>query len=158
MSEKNSPDRRRLAHLAVLFALVLIAPACGGGANGELVCERDGLLLDEGMKITDRRCGSGMPAARGMTATVRYEATLPEGEPIRTGAGADETFTFRLGAGQVVPAWDVGLLGMGVGGIRELHAPSELAYGEAGLFPDVLPNASVIFEVELLELSEPEES
>ena len=137
-------------------AAVLVLGACTDGGNGEVTCANEGAVLEEGVAITDVRCGSSPVAEQGMTATVRYEAELSDGGEISTGADATERYTFRLGAGQVVSAWDVGLIGMGVGGIRRIDSPPELAYGEAGLFPDVPPNAPVTFEVELLELIEPD--
>lgn len=150
MSEKKR-GRRSLSWLA---AAVLLG-ACTGGADAEVTCAPERVVLDDGVAITDVRCGDGRVAERGMTATVRYEAELRDGVEISTGPGADDPYTFRLGAGQVVPAWDLGIVGMGVGGIRRIESPPELAYGEAGLAPDVPPNAAVTFEVELLDLREP---
>ncbi len=144
----------RRAVTGVALAVVVLA-SCGTGGGEEVTCARDGVTLDEGIVLTDLSCGSAPTAVRGMTATVRYSAELADGGEISTGAGAGDTHTFRLGAGQVVPAWDIGLVGMGVGGERRIEAPSEYAYAEAGLYPDVPPDADVTFEVELLDLEEP---
>lgn len=144
--------------LVVACALLVSLGACGGNGVDEVVCERDGVTLEEELRVVDVECGSGQRAERGMSVTVRYEASLADGSPISTGPGdGEEPYTFRLGAGQVVPAWDQGVVGMAVGGIRRIEAPPELAYGEAGLYPDVPPNAAVDFEVELLELQELED-
>lgn len=153
MSEKMH-SRMHPLQIALLVFLLPLAVACGGNGADEITCAEEGAVLEEGLRITDVRCGSGTVATRGMSATVRYEASLADGESISTGEASDEPYTFRLGAGQVVPAWDSGLVGMAVGGVRRLEAPPELAYAEAGLSPDVPPNATVTFEVELLDLRE----
>ena len=139
----------------LLVLVVILGASCGGGDSAELTCERDGAVLEDGLRIIDLECGTGEVAAPGMSVTVRYEAALAEGEAISLGRGGNDPYTFRLGAGQVVPAWDMGLIGMAEGGVRRVESPPELAYGEAGLFPEVPPNASVTFEVELLELKTP---
>lgn len=146
----------RPAGLLLLLIVGLGPIGCGGDGADEIVCDRDGTTLEDGLKITDVRCGSGTVAESGMSATVTYEASLASGEAISIGSGTGEPYTFRIGVGQVVPAWDLGLVGMAVGGVRRLEAPPELAYGEAGLLPDVPPDAAVTFEVELLELKTPD--
>ena len=141
----------------VLFALLgSVAASCGSASTESVNCVRDGIVLEEGLEIRDLDCGSGRIAATGMTLTVRYETELEDGTPVeRPRASGD--YTFRLGAGQVVPGWDLGLPGMAVGGTRALVVPPELAYGSAGLHPDIPPGATVAFEVELLEAREAEE-
>lgn len=138
-----------------VLALVLGA-ACGGGGPGDIGCAREPVTLEDGTQIRDLECGSGMVAERGMTARVSYSAAL-EGSMMTFDRSGPEGLTFRLGAGQVVAGWDEGLVGMRVGGVRSLIVPSELAYGEAGLAPHVPPDATVGYEVELLELSDPDE-
>ncbi len=132
--------------------LVVLATGCGGAGSSGVTCEQEGVVLEEGLRIRDVRCGSGRVAERGMSATVNYELRLADGQVITQ--VADDPYTFRLGAGQVVPGWDEGLVGMAVGGTRQLVVPPELAYGEAGLYPDIPPNATVTFEVELLRLAD----
>ena len=141
--------------ILLLLGLLLLAVACNGASDDPVPCARDGVVLDEGLEVRDLACGSGAVADSGMTLTVRYETSLEDGPSVdqpRKGG----SYTFRLGAGQVVPGWDQGLLGMAVGGTRELVVPPELAYGDAGLYPDIPPGATVVFEVELLEARDPE--
>ncbi len=154
MSRIN-PSVRAL--IGCLVAGSLFLGACTAGGDDGVTCAREEVVLEDGLAVTDIRCGPGPVAERGMTATVDYEAELADGSEINTGAGDADEYTFRLGAGQVVAAWDIGLVGMSVGGTRRIEAPPEFAYGEAGLFPDVPPNAAVTFEVELLDLEEPPE-
>jgi FKBP-type peptidyl-prolyl cis-trans isomerase FkpA len=106
---------------------------------------------------TDLRVGTGATAVVGNTVTVHYpgwlyDATKPEqkGPVFETSLGRDP-FTFVLGAGQVIQGWDQGLPGTSVGGVRRLVVPPSLAYGQTryGIIP---PNATLVFEVELLEL------
>lgn len=101
--------------------------------------------------------GSGTEATAGATAVVNYTGWLyvPESESLR-GAQFDSSvgrspFSFQLGAGQVIKGWDDGVQGMKVGGKRTLILPPEMGYGAGGAGP-IPPNASLIFDVELLEV------
>jgi FKBP-type peptidyl-prolyl cis-trans isomerase FkpA len=145
---------RKIA-LTPLLCLAFAA-ACGGGGPGEVECEREGITLEDGIFVRDVECGEGAQAERGMTATVAYSGRVGEeaGRGELFDRSGPEGLTFRLGAGQVVAGWDEGLVGMRVGGTRALVVPPDLAYGDAGLPPDVPPDATVTFEVELLELSD----
>ena len=140
------------ARALILISFITLA-GCGGNSSDEVVCDREGVTLDEGLRVRDLECGTGTTAAKGMSAKVIYSASL-EGE--ESFDHSDTEFTFRLGSGQVVAGWDEGLVGMQVGGTRVLTVPPELAYGEAGFAPDVPPNSTVIYEVELLEMSDPD--
>lgn len=141
-----------------MSAATLLLPwsliACDGNGNDAVSCDRDGASLDDGLLVRDIDCGNGPAAESGFSATVNYTASLEGQEPFDDSAGG--TYIFRLGSGQVVSGWDQGLVGMQAGGVRELVVPPELAYGEAGFAPYVPPNTTVTYEVELLEISEPE--
>ena len=93
--------------------------------------------------------GSGAPAAAGDTLTVHYIGTLESGQVFDDSYARGEPFTFRLGAGTVIQGWDLGLVGMRVGGKRRLIIPPELAYGSQGRSP-IPPNATLHFEIELI--------
>lgn len=96
--------------------------------------------------------GSGPGAQNGQTIKVHYTGTLTDGKVFDSSIPRGEPFTLKLGAGQVIPGWELGLLGMKVGEKRRLTIPPELAYGKDG-FPGVIPpNATLIFEVELLAI------
>ncbi|MGH2748430.1 MAG: FKBP-type peptidyl-prolyl cis-trans isomerase [Actinomycetota bacterium] len=105
--------------------------------------------------MEDVECGDGETAESGDTITVHYVGTLESGEQFDSSRDRGEPFPFRLGAGDVIPGWDEGLVGMQVGGVRRLTIPPDLAYGETGFPPDIPPNATLVFEVELLEVAEP---
>jgi len=89
----------------------------------------------------------------GDTINVLYTGTLEDGTEFDSNSDKDKPFTFSIGAGQVIPGWDIGILGMKVGEQRKLTIPSELGYGEKGAGNGAIPpNATLIFEVELLSI------
>jgi FKBP-type peptidyl-prolyl cis-trans isomerase len=100
--------------------------------------------------IEDVRVGVGAEAKAGTTVTVHYVGTLTDGRKFDSSRDRGQGFTFRLGAGQVIKGWDQGVAGMRIGGIRKLTIPPELGYGARGYPPVIPPNATLLFEVELL--------
>jgi peptidylprolyl isomerase len=108
-----------------------------------------------GLQIEDLKEGDGPTAKAGDNVNVHYV-----GVSYSTGTQFDaswdtpgaQPFTFPLGQGQVIPGWDQGVAGMKVGGRRQLTIPPELGYGEAGAPPDIAPNETLIFVVDLLEI------
>ena len=105
-----------------------------------------------GLKYRDDRVGTGLEATRGKTAVVHYTGTLESGKKFDSSRDRDEPFEFPLGAGMVIKGWDEGVQGMKVGGKRTLVVPPELGYGARGAGGVIPPNATLIFEVELLGL------
>lgn len=110
------------------------------------------MMTVEELQIEDILIGEGKEATTGAKITVHYTGTLTNGTKFDSSLDRDEPFTFVFGVGQVIPGWDEGLVGMKVGGKRKLTIPSEMAYGEAGAGDVIPPNATLIFEVELLEV------
>ena len=103
------------------------------------------------VKIEDLVVGTGAEAKTGSTITVNYTGTLENGTVFDASYGK-QPFVFPLGAGQVIPGWDKGLVGMKVGGQRLLTIPPELGYGAQGYRSTIPPNATLIFQVELLDV------
>ncbi len=95
--------------------------------------------------------GKGLEAVRGRTVEVHYTGWLTDGKQFDSSVGGDP-FSFRLGAGEVIEGWDRGVAGMRVGGKRKLTIPPELGYGARGAPPVIPPNATLVFEVELLSV------
>ncbi len=100
-------------------------------------------------KIEDLAKGQGPEAVRGKTVEVHYTGWLTDGTQFDSSVGG-APFSFRLGAGEVIEGWDRGVEGMKVGGKRKLTLAPELAYGARGAPPAIPPNATLVFEVELL--------
>jgi FKBP-type peptidyl-prolyl cis-trans isomerase len=108
--------------------------------------------MEAELAIDNIREGSGQEARTGQTVVVHYVGTLTNGKKFDSSRDRGDPFRFPLGGGQVIKGWDQGIVGMKVGGLRKLTIPPELGYGARG-FPPVIPaNATLVFEVELLEV------
>ena len=151
----------------VLAAALLLLGACGDESGGGTAdedetaaaeagdeCETDSeVTLDSGLRYTDIECGDGEEASRGDSVEVHYVGTLENGKKFDSSRDRGQTLPVQLGAGQVIPGFEEGILGMKVGGIREVTIPPDLGYGEAGAPPAIPPNATLIFEIELVSIS-----
>ncbi len=100
-----------------------------------------------GVYYQDTKVGTGLVAAPGAQVTAKYTGWLPDGTKFDGG-----TFPFRIGGGMVIAGWDEGIQGMKVGGVRKLVIPAALGYGAAGAPPDIPPNSTLVFEVELVDV------
>jgi len=110
------------------------------------------ITTQSGLQYQDLVVGAGAEAVPGKSVTVHYTGTLQDGSKFDSSVDRNQPFTFNLGAGQVIPGWDEGVAGMKVGGKRKLVIPPDLAYGAQG-YPPVIPaNATLTFDVELLEV------
>jgi peptidylprolyl isomerase len=104
--------------------------------------------------VADLVVGTGAEAVTGSTVEVHYVgAHFATGEQFDASWDSGRTFPVPLGAGAVIPGWDLGLVGMKVGGRRELIIPPALAYGEAGFPPVIGPNATLVFVVDLISVT-----
>ena len=105
-----------------------------------------------GLTIEDTRLGEGAPAAPGRVLKVHYTGWLAGGRKFDSSRDREEAFEFEIDAGQVIPGWDEGVQGMKVGGLRRLVVPPHLGYGERGAGNGVPPNATLVFDLELLSV------
>jgi FKBP-type peptidyl-prolyl cis-trans isomerase FkpA len=103
-----------------------------------------------GLKIEDSKAGTGTVAQDGNSVTVHYTGWLTNGTKFDSSKDRGQPFTFQLGAGQVIKGWDQGVAGMKVGGVRKLTISPNLGYGASGAGDVIPPNATLVFEVELL--------
>jgi FKBP-type peptidyl-prolyl cis-trans isomerase len=105
------------------------------------------------LKIEDQSVGTGAVAASGDTVTMNYVGSLTNGTVFDASKNhGNDGFTFTLGVGQVIKGWDVGIVGMKVGGKRKLLIPSTMAYGDRAVGGVIPANSALIFEVELLSI------
>lgn len=102
--------------------------------------------------IEDLTVGTGTAAAAGQTVKVHYTGWLTDGKKFDSSKDRNDPFVFPLGAGRVIRGWDEGVQGMQVGGKRKLTIPPEMGYGARGAGGVIPPNATLVFEVELLEV------
>jgi len=103
--------------------------------------------------IEEITVGEGAEAQAGQTVSVHYTGWLTDGTKFDSSKDRNEAFDFPLGRGYVISGWDQGVVGMKVGGSRKLTIPPEMGYGARGAGGVIPPNATLVFEVELLAVS-----
>jgi FKBP-type peptidyl-prolyl cis-trans isomerase FkpA len=140
---------RWLLPLIAVFALAACSAAPQAHATGQV----------DKLTVIDQKVGTGEEAKDGMTVLVHYTGWLYDdsvknkhGKKFDSSRDRDEPFSFMLGQGNVIAGWDQGVAGMHVGGKRILLIPAALGYGAKGAGDDIPPNASLVFEVELLKV------
>lgn len=106
--------------------------------------------MSETLKIDELAAGAGETARRGQKVSVHYTGWLTDGKKFDSSLDRGQPFVFTLGAGEVILGWDDGVAGMQVGSKRRLTVPPELGYGRRGIRGVIPPNATLVFEVELL--------
>jgi len=105
-----------------------------------------------GLKFRDLSKGKGPRPRAGQTVVVHYTGWLTDGKKFDSSLDRGEPFEFVLGTGQVIKGWDEGVKGMNIGGKRRLTIPPQLGYGQTGAGNSIPPNATLVFEVELLRV------
>src|SRR5215475_12592401 len=118
-----------------------------------ILARRDGNRAKPNMKIEKITQGQGPSPKQGETVSVHYTGWLTDGTKFDSSVDRDEPFAFVLGTGQVIQGWDQGVATMRVGDKARLTIPPELAYGQQGYPGAIPPNATLVFEVELLSIS-----
>jgi len=148
-----------MTNITKLFALVALiaAPFSSLEAGAEALPAAQAVTTPSGLKYTDDVVGKGAVAEKGKKVTVNYTGWVQKDN--RKGTKFDSSrepgrqpFTFDLGGGRVIKGWDEGVVGMREGGTRTLIIPADLAYGAGGKGPVIGPNATLIFEVEVVKV------
>jgi FKBP-type peptidyl-prolyl cis-trans isomerase len=134
----------RIKPWIVVLPIVLLA-ACAQAAPKEVT-------TPSGLKYTDLVVGTGAQPKAGQTVMVHYTGWLTNGQKFDSSKDRNQPFSFTLGKQQVIAGWDEGLSTMKVGGKRRLTIPPDLGYGARGAGNVIPPNATLIFEVELLDV------
>ena len=132
---------------AALIMMGTLAPMVSEGAAGP-----QPVTTPSGLKYEDVKVGTGDTAETGKTVSVHYTGWLTNGTKFDSSKDRGQPFDFPLGGGRVIKGWDEGVKGMKVGGVRKLTIPPELGYGSRGAGGVIPPNATLVFEVELLKV------
>jgi hypothetical protein len=143
------------AKYVIVFVLFgLLAAVCGWAQadnSSPTKVEGKGKSTSSGLQYWDLKQGTGTTASTGKTVSVHYTGWLAkDGKKFDSSVDRGQPFMFQLGAGQVIKGWDEGVSGMKVGGKRQLRIPPDLGYGNRGAGGVIPPNATLIFDVELL--------
>ena len=133
--------------MAVLLAVPAFAAQEAKKEGGKTVTTASGL------KYVDVVTGKGAAPTAGKAVKVHYTGTLENGKKFDSSVDRKEPFSFTIGVGQVIQGWDEGVMSMKVGGKRKLIIPAKLGYGERGAGGAIPPNATLLFDVELLDVA-----
>lgn len=137
--------------VSLLMAALLAVPAFAAqeakNTGGKTVTTASGL------KYVDVVTGKGASPTAGKTVKVHYTGTLENGKKFDSSVDRNEPFSFTIGVGQVIKGWDEGVMTMKVGGKRKLIIPANLGYGARGAGGAIPPNATLLFDVELLDVA-----
>jgi FKBP-type peptidyl-prolyl cis-trans isomerase len=139
--------------VAFAFGVVALASVETRAQDKEKAKEKGKVhTTDSGLKYEDLKEGTGEAAKKGDTVEVHYTGWLTDGKKFDSSVDRKEPFSFKLGAGRVIKGWDEGVAGMKPGGKRKLTIPPELGYGKRGAGNVIPPDATLVFEVELLKV------
>jgi peptidylprolyl isomerase len=108
--------------------------------------------MNDELQIIDLLEGTGKAAVKGALITTQYTGTLEDGTVFDSSWDRGKPFQCVIGTGRVIKGWDIGIMGMKVGGKRKLWVPSHLAYGERSMGAHIKPHSDLTFEIELLEV------
>ncbi|HEY6006826.1 MAG TPA: FKBP-type peptidyl-prolyl cis-trans isomerase [Geobacteraceae bacterium] len=154
-------DVEKLIVVLLLLAAIAI-PACTqkegkqpvekqAGESAPAPAAGQAVTTPSGLKYLDIAVGTGAAPVPGKLVSVHYTGWLENGTKFESSRDTGHPIDFTIGAGQVIPGWDEGVMTMKVGGKRKLTIPPQLAYGASGAGDKIPPNATLVFEVELVD-------
>jgi FKBP-type peptidyl-prolyl cis-trans isomerase FkpA len=135
------------------LSLLLVATTALADTSAPTKVAGKPVVTKSGLKYFDIKPGAGAEAKSGQKVSVHYTGWLTDGKKFDSSVDRGAPFNFSLGAGMVIKGWDEGVAGMKVGGKRQLTIPPELGYGDRGAGGVIPPNATLVFDVELLGVS-----
>ncbi len=139
--------------MLLMSLLPFVPPAWSEAEKGPIPMSTDSAITTpSGLTYVDLTVGTGETAKAGDLVVVHYTGWLTDGKKFDSSVDRREPFSFSLGAGRVIRGWDEGVAGMKVGGKRKLTIPPALGYGARGAGGVIPPNATLVFDVELLEI------
>jgi FKBP-type peptidyl-prolyl cis-trans isomerase FkpA len=141
------------AVIPCVFGLLFNTFMFAQSADGPTKVEGSGKAMSSGLRYWDIKVGEGAEAKSGQKVRVHYTGWLTSGKKFDSSVDRGKPFEFDLGRGMVIQGWDQGVAGMKVGGKRQLKVPPDLGYGARGAGGVIPPNATLIFDVELIEIA-----
>ena len=125
----------------------------GGETMEGTAVDENEVTTESGLKYVDNTVGDGASPKEGDMVTVHYSGFLTDGTKFDSSVDRGQPFQFKIGVGQVIKGWDEGVMSMAIGGKRKLIIPPELGYGSNGAGGVIPPNATLLFDVELLGIN-----
>jgi peptidylprolyl isomerase len=139
---------QKMKHILILFLILPLFIQFNGCSDKE----QNVVTTPSGLKYIDEVIGTGPSPESGKKVTVHYTGMLEDGKKFDSSKDRNVPFTFTIGIGQVIKGWDEGVMSMKVGGKRKLTIPPGLGYGDRGAPPAIPPGATLVFDVELLDV------
>jgi FKBP-type peptidyl-prolyl cis-trans isomerase len=148
----ESPMKTHLISSLVVLAILTVAPEYAQTNTSPTKVTGKPTSTVSGLQYWDIMVGTGATAVAGKPVKVHYTGWLTDGKKFDSSLDRGQPFEFPLGAGRVIKGWDEGVAGMKVGGKRQLRIPPDLGYGGRGAGGLIPPNATLIFDVELIDV------
>jgi peptidylprolyl isomerase len=136
-----------------ILAVLLFAVTALADTSTPMKPKGKEITTPSGLKYYEIKAGNGAQPKAGQRVTVHYTGWLTDGKKFDSSVDRGEPFQFQIGIGQVIKGWDEGVASMKKGGKRQLHIPPDLGYGARGAAGVIPPNATLIFDVELLDIT-----